>query len=974
MNALITSTAFCPCSFQLKYAFNRQKSPSVFLRSRFSELDRRRVNLVWVVVRSSGLNGYGLGRCRTQVYSWMNSNPSSEEFSGWSNADAGLQTASPRPKKSLVGMLGAGAAGILLVAGLTFTALSISNRTTSRMKQQMEPLTSQQEESLTSDNHRDSFGGERNGEKVEILRTENEENITGTDKDLPLHKENSEANESSNSDDVGAGQSEEVVDLINIDSNKNVSQEGSALNGDLVSVEADDSLVAENIQTENGSPANENTNEPKSGGHVDGSLAAESTSVSKSDNHVDAKILVPSELDSRPENVMSDYPNKLSSPVESQVDDFVEVNSIPEECEEFISLPSTGDVEMGNKLLTVDTDSCKILGVSVDGDDKDLENMNGIASAGLSLVPEIANQFGNEPHDTDYNDIDVNRSFFDSSNPGNFFTSAGIPAPSVVSAALQAPPGKVLVPAVVDQLQTLALSALKDLKVIKDDVRPGDLCTRREYARWLVVASSILSRSTASKVYPAMYIENVSELAFDDITPDDPDFPSIQGLAEAGLIASKLSRHDMQSSVDESASPLLFSPDRSAHFSQPTVILLKDLVSWKLALENRQLPVVDRKTLQQLSGFIDIDKIDQDAWPALVADLAVGEQGIITLAFGYTRLFQPGKPVTKAQAAMALSTGDAATMVSEELARIEAEAMAENAVAAHNALIAQVEKDLNARYEKELLQEKEKNDAVQKLAEEARREVELLRAEREERNLALMKERAAVDSEIEILSRLRREVDEQLHTLTSDRVEVTYEKERLSKLRRDAETENQEIARLQYELEVERKALSMARAWAEDEMKRAREQAKALEEARNRWEIQGIKVVVDDDLREEEDTGVTWLDSGKQYSVEGTTERPENLVDKLRTMAGQVSGKCKNTINKIIEQIVSFISILKEKALKVGKQAGELKNTAKSKLNVSLQGMQRGSAEYTSSVSEGAKRIAGDWKDGVERLSQKFKA
>lgn len=40
------------------------------------------------------------------------------------------------------------------------------------------------------------------------------------------------------------------------------------------------------------------------------------------------------------------------------------------------------------------------------------------------------------------------------------------------------------------------------------------------------------------------------------------------------------------------------------------------------------------KILQQLTGFIDIDKINPDAWPALVADIAAGEQGIITLAFG----------------------------------------------------------------------------------------------------------------------------------------------------------------------------------------------------------------------------------------------------------------------------------------------------------------------------------------------------
>lgn len=38
--------------------------------------------------------------------------------------------------------------------------------------------------------------------------------------------------------------------------------------------------------------------------------------------------------------------------------------------------------------------------------------------------------------------------------------------------------------------------------------------------------------------------------------------------------------------------------------------------------------------LHQVSGFIDTDKIHPDACPALVADLSVGEHGIIALAFG----------------------------------------------------------------------------------------------------------------------------------------------------------------------------------------------------------------------------------------------------------------------------------------------------------------------------------------------------
>lgn len=40
----------------------------------------------------------------------------------------------------------------------------------------------------------------------------------------------------------------------------------------------------------------------------------------------------------------------------------------------------------------------------------------------------------------------------------------------------------------------------------------------------------ILHRSTSSKVYPAMYIENLTELAFDDVVSEDPDFPCIQGI------------------------------------------------------------------------------------------------------------------------------------------------------------------------------------------------------------------------------------------------------------------------------------------------------------------------------------------------------------------------------------------------------------------------------------------------------------
>ncbi|CAI9771917.1 unnamed protein product [Fraxinus pennsylvanica] len=920
MSTFTATTSWFPSSFQLKLALNCRKYPPIFVHTRFQKLDRHGLKFVSLVVRNSAVSGNGVEQRRSGNSPWMNSN--SDNSSGWSNAEGEERSGDSPPKQSLAGILGVGVAGILFITGLTFAALSISKRGTSRVKQQMEPLTTQQEESLSSDKHLDGVEGEQNLDKLEVQESSNPESKTVAYVDPSSGKKNSEATGSRISDGTIAGQSPEDWSI------QKAAHSESAISDILVAPEvtneppesdtAVDSLAALNIQSESGNPT------PK-------------TNESDAENLLDNFFHDQSDSNSNSEHLSTGEGGASG------------LGIIHEEYMDDKSSLSTKDVELSN-----------VLGVSVDMDDShpDMENTNGTASSGAALMPEAAYLLAYEKHSNDYNDINL-------TNPGNFFTSAGIPAPSVVSAAPQSLPGKVLVPAVVDQLQGQALSALQVLKVIEADVQPGDLCTRREYARWLVLASNALSRNTSSKVYPAMYIENISELAFDDITPEDPDFPSIQGLAEAGLLASKLSRRDMQSSLDEDTSQVFFSPE--------SPLSRQDLVSWKMALEKRQLLAVDIKTLQQLSGFIDIDKIHPDAWPALAADLAAGEQGIITLALGYTRLFQPEKPVTKAQAAIALATGDASAIVSEELARIEAESMAEKAVAAHSALVSQVEKDLNASYEKELFLEREKINAVEKLAEDAKRELERLRAEREEENLALMKERAAVDSEMEVLSKLRREVEEQLQTLMSNKLEISYEKERLNKLRRDAETENQERSRLQYELKVERKALSMARAWAEDEAKRARGQLKVLEEARERWEERGLKIVVDNDLREEEDAGVTWLATGKQLSVEGTIERSENLVDKLRVMADEVREKSKHTIKKIIEKILFLISILKEKFLKMSRGAAEMKDVAKSKMESSLQEVRQNSVEFTSAVKEGTKRVAGDWKEGVERLSQKFK-
>lgn len=563
-----------------------------------------------------------------------------------------------------------------------------------------------------------------------------------------------------------------------------------------------------------------------------------------------------------------------------------------------------------------------------------------------------------------------------SSESEHFFPSAGIPAPSLRSPALHVAPGKVVVPAVVDNVQGQAFAALQALKVVEAGIEPSGLSTRREYARWLIASSAILARNPASKVFPAMFIENVTELAFDDVTPEDPDFPYIQGLAEAGLISSKLSSHDTDDSV-EGGKPInyLFSPD--------SPLSRQDLVSWKIALERKELPEVTRKMLWQKSGFIDIDKIHQDAWPALLADLSSGEQSIVAVAFGYTRLFQPDKPVTKAQAAVALATGEAAELVSEELARIEAESLADTAVATHAALEAQVQKDLNASFEKELQLEREKIEAAERLAEDVRSELERIKGEREEERYSLLKERAALDSEREFLSKLRHELEEQLQIFLTNKLEMSNERDQVARLLKEAENDKYALDQIRSEVEVEKKALTLARAWVEEEATKARAHARVLQEARDKWEKEGIQVLVDKEL-DDANTAVSILQNRQEDQKQsGSSTMREVLVGEenvksLLVVSNDMKEKISGVIEKLIHATELLITSLQQRAAEAGGRVQELQQEALTMASKAAQDLQQttGStmAGLTSSIREGTKRLADECKGGAEKISQKFKA
>ena len=181
--------------------------------------------------------------------------------------------------------------------------------------------------------------------------------------------------------------------------------------------------------------------------------------------------------------------------------------------------------------------------------------------------------------------------------------------------------------------------SLKDLNVQSTDdkaINSNTIINRRTYARWLVETYNKFHENTPAKQL-RLGVET-SQPAFADVGNNDPDFPLIQGLAEAGIIPSPLTGNSSAS---------LFRPD--------TPLTREDLITWKLPLDmGKGLPKASIDNIKETWGFQDTTKIDTKAIQALYADFQNGEQPNVRRIFGYTTLFQPKKGVTLAEAIASL--------------------------------------------------------------------------------------------------------------------------------------------------------------------------------------------------------------------------------------------------------------------------------------------------------------------------------
>jgi hypothetical protein len=168
------------------------------------------------------------------------------------------------------------------------------------------------------------------------------------------------------------------------------------------------------------------------------------------------------------------------------------------------------------------------------------------------------------------------------------------------------------------------------------DSATNRVVNRREYARWLIAAHNKITGTKPTQQIKLATTD--TKPAFQDVPSTNPDFPSIQGLAEAGLIPSPLSGD---------ASTVLFRPD--------SPLTREQMILWKIPLDTRQpLPVASLEAVKQTWGFQDVSKVDPKALRAVLADFQNGEQSNIRRVFGYTTLFQPKKTVTLGEVATAI--------------------------------------------------------------------------------------------------------------------------------------------------------------------------------------------------------------------------------------------------------------------------------------------------------------------------------
>ncbi|KAH9772018.1 SLH domain-containing protein [Citrus sinensis] len=386
---------------------------------------------------------------------------------------------------------------------------------------------------------------------------------------------------------------------------------------------------------------------------------------------------------------------------------------------------------------------------------------------------------------------------------------------------------RVILSVAVDSTQQEALSVLKKLKIIEEDVNADELCTRREYARWLVRINSLLERNPKLRIVPSKSLSGTVVAAFNDVDVEDPDIESIQALAEAGVIPSQLLGKHYGSNGSKGQGGIYFFPER--------FISRYDLINWKAQVDYEVKPDIVEQISRTKMSYMDVREINSEASLGLFMDMLAGEKSIARRVFGQSKRFQPNKPSTKAQAAVALTSGRMAKAISNELSRLEAERSSRQAEMAEIRSQLFDSGDIQRWWDKKFSEERARGFEVEKLYIAARCDLEEELIVQEKNYAEDLKEKAAMDCQRQLLLNLKDEVDEMSGRLESERATYVVEKCALQDTLSDLQTKLEGLLDTKSRSEAEKEALRILRSWVEDEARKSQARAKVLEEVTRRW-------------------------------------------------------------------------------------------------------------------------------------------
>ncbi|CAN8266531.1 unnamed protein product [Cochlearia groenlandica] len=375
----------------------------------------------------------------------------------------------------------------------------------------------------------------------------------------------------------------------------------------------------------------------------------------------------------------------------------------------------------------------------------------------------------------------------------------------------------------VDAAQQEAIEVLKKLKIIEDDVMGEELCTRREYARWLVLSNLLLERNPKHRIVPAVALAGTSIQAFDDVHTKDPDFQYIQCLAEAGITFSKLSGEDTRNEPGN----INFYPD--------SFVTRLDLVNWKAQLECDFRPQIMEEISRTEVDYIDTKSINPDIALGFFLDFLMGDKSTIRNVFGRIKRFQPNRPVTKAQAAVALTSGKMVKAISEELSRLETESFLKNAEMGEIRSELLEKGEITQFWDEKLQVERSRGVEMKELHLSIGNELEEEKTEQQKWFAERLKEKAAIDCQKQLLRSLREDIDEMSERLTTDKSVYLVEHRKLQEMMSELQSKLESLVDKRCILEAEIEALRILRSWIEDEAKASQARAKVLEEAGRRW-------------------------------------------------------------------------------------------------------------------------------------------